>query len=83
MNVRVRCLATDSIYAINDNRKFCTKYEISTSFVRKRRAARDKPLKKFLRSELSQEKTTILEGNFGTQSNITDDSAESVPCVAL
>ncbi|WP_410492333.1 transposase [Bacteroides stercoris] len=39
MNVRVRCVAADSIYANNANRKFCTKYGISTSFVRKGRAA--------------------------------------------
>ena len=30
---RVRCVAADSIYANNANRKFCTKYGISTSFV--------------------------------------------------
>lgn len=35
MNVRVRCIAADSIYANNTNKKFCTKYGISTSFVRK------------------------------------------------
>ena len=40
MNVRIRCVAADSIYANNANRKFCTKYGISTSFVRKGRAAR-------------------------------------------
>ena len=30
------------------NRKFCTKYGISTSFVRKGRAAKDEPLRKVL-----------------------------------
>ena len=29
--VRVKALAADSIYANNANRKFCTKYHISTS----------------------------------------------------
>ena len=58
MNVRVRCVATDSIYANNANRKFCTKYGISTSFVRKGRAAKNEPLRKVLRSELS--KATLL-----------------------
>ncbi len=48
MNVRVRCVAADSIYANNANRKFCTKYGISTSFVRKGRAAKDEPLRKVL-----------------------------------
>ena len=67
MNVRVRCVAADSIYANNANRKFCTKYGISTSFVRKGKAAKDEPLRKVLRSELSRERATRLEGNFGTQ----------------
>ena len=64
MNVRVRCVATDSIYANNANRKFCTKYGISTSFVRKGRAAKNEPLRKVLRSELSKERATRLEGSF-------------------
>ena len=67
MNVRVRCVAADSIYANNANRKFCTKYGISTSFVRKGRAAKDESLRKVLRSELSKERATRLEGSFGTQ----------------
>ncbi len=65
--VRVKALAADSIYANNANRKFCTKYHISTSFKRKGRAAKDEPLRKILRSELSRERATRLEGNFGTQ----------------
>ena len=67
MNVRVKCVAADSIYANNANRKFCTKYGISTSFVRKGRAARDESMRKVLRSELSRERATRLEGSFGTQ----------------
>ena len=67
MNARVRCMAADSIYANNANRKFCTKYGISTSFVRKGRAAKNEPLRKVLRSELSKERATRLEGSFGTQ----------------
>ena len=35
MNVRVRYVAADSIYANNANRKFCTKYGISIFFIRK------------------------------------------------
>ena len=62
MNVRVRCVAADSIYANNANRKFCTKYGISTSFVRKGRAAKDEQLRRVLRSELSRERATRLEG---------------------
>ena len=67
MNVRVRCVAADSIYANNANRKFCTKYGIATSFVRKGRAAKDEQMRKVLRSELSRERATRLEGSFGTQ----------------
>ena len=67
MNVRVRCVAADSIYANNANRKFCTKYGISTSFVRKGRETKDEPLRKVLRSELSKERATRLEGSFGNQ----------------
>ena len=67
MNVRVRCVAADSIYANNANRKFCTKYGISTSFVCKGKAAKDEQLRRVLRSELSRERATRLEGSFGTQ----------------
>ena len=67
MNVRVRCVAADSIYANNANRKFCTKYGISTSFVRKGRSAKDEQMRRILRSELSKERATRLEGSFGTQ----------------
>ncbi len=65
--VRVKALAADSIYANNANRKFCTKYHISTSFKHKGRAAKDEPLRKILRSELSRERATRLEGSFGMQ----------------
>ena len=61
MNVRVRCVAGDSIYANNANRRFCTKYGISTSFVR------NEPSRRVLRSGLSRERATRLEGSFGTQ----------------
>lgn len=64
---RVKAVAADSIYANNANRKFCTKYGIVTSFVRKGRASKDEKLRKILRSELSRERATRLEGSFGTQ----------------
>lgn len=67
MKVRVKSIAADSIYANNANRTFCTKYHISTSFKRKGRAAKDEPLRKILRSALSRERATRLEGSFGTQ----------------
>ncbi len=63
MKARVKSLAADSIYATNVNRRFCTKYNIGTSFKRKGRAGKDEPL----RSALSRERATRLEGSFGTQ----------------
>lgn len=67
MKVRVTAVAADSIYANNANRKFCTRYGISTSFVRKGRAAKDEHVRKILRSALGRERATRLEGSFGTQ----------------
>ena len=67
IKVRVKAIAADSIYANNANRKFCTKYHISTSSKRKGRAAKDEPIRKILRSKLSRERATRLEGSFGTQ----------------
>ena len=71
MNVRVRCVAADSIYANNINRKFCTKYGISTSFVRKGRVIKDEPLRKALRSELSKKESPSLKEASVIKSNIT------------
>ena len=67
MNIRVRCVAADSISTNNTSRKFCAKYGISTSFVRKGRAAKDEPLRKVLRCEFSKERVTLIEVSFGTQ----------------
>lgn len=66
IKTRVRAVAADSIYATNANRRFCTRYGISTSFVRKGRAAKDENLRKILRSALSRQRATRLEGSFGT-----------------
>lgn len=64
---RVKAVAADTIYANNANRKFCSRYGIITSFVRKGREAKDEKLRKILRSELGRERATRLEGSFGTQ----------------
>ena len=40
---------------------------IATSFVRKGKAAKDEQQRKQLRSQLSKERATRLEGSFGTQ----------------
>ena len=67
MRKKVKAVAADSIYATNENRKYCTSHGISTSFLRKGKAARDEQQRKQLRSELSKERATRLEGSFGTQ----------------
>lgn len=66
MKVRVKAVAADSIYANNANRKFCTWFGISTSFVRKGRAAKDEKARKVFRSALSRDRIIRLEGSFGT-----------------
>ena len=63
----VKAVAADAIYATNANRKYCTGLGIHTSFVRKGRPAGDETQRKILRSELSRERATRLEGSFGTQ----------------
>lgn len=67
LNTRVSAVAADAIYATNANRKFCTGNQIYTSFVRKGKPAADESQRKALRSALSRERATRLEGSFGTQ----------------
>jgi Transposase domain (DUF772). len=64
---KVSLLAADSIYATNANRKFCSKRMITTGFVRKGRAGKDEEQLKVMRSVLSKERSTRLEGSFGTE----------------
>ena len=60
-------MAADSLYATNDNRKFCSQRRIVTGFVRKGRAGKDEEQLKVMRSALSKERSTRLEGSFGTE----------------
>ena len=64
---KVRLLAADSLYATNANRKYCSKRQITTGFVRKGRAGKDEEQLKLMRSILSKERATRLEGSFGTE----------------
>jgi len=64
---KVSLLAADSIYATNANRKYCSNREIITGFVRKGRAGKDEEQLKLMRSILSKERSTRLEGSFGTE----------------
>ena len=64
---RVKAVAADAIHVTNANRKYCTRRRIHTSFVRKGRVAADEDQRKQLRSALSRERATRLEGSFGTR----------------
>jgi hypothetical protein len=66
---RVTHLAADRIYATNYNRKYCSapNRNITTSFVRKGRAAKDEAQVQQMRSLLNRERSTRLEGSFGTE----------------
>ncbi len=59
--------AGDQIYATNRNRRKATKLKLQTSFKRKGRAAKDEVERKKMRSILSKERSTRLEGSFGTE----------------
>jgi hypothetical protein len=64
---RVPHLAADRIYATDYNRKYCSKREITTSFVRKGRASKDEVQVQQMRNLLNRERSTRLESSFGTE----------------
>lgn len=64
---KIKMVAADRIYATNENRRYCSQHHISTSFIRKGRAGEDEAQKKIIRSILSKERATRLEGSFGTE----------------
>jgi Transposase domain (DUF772). len=64
---KVSLLAADSIYATNANRKYCNEKQIVTGFIRKGRAGKEESQLKVMRSVLSKERSTRLEGSFGTE----------------
>lgn len=64
---RVTHLAADRIYATNYNRKYCSKKAITTSFIRKGRASKDEFQAQQIRNLLNKERSTRLEGSFGTE----------------
>jgi len=59
-------ISADKIYATNENRKYCTKNNIQTNFVRKGAGKDDKPTKK-IKDLLNKQRSTGLEGSFGTE----------------
>ena len=60
-------MAGDRIYPTNKNRLICTERNILTNFKQKGRSCRNKKAKKYIRKYLSKERSTILEGSFGTE----------------
>ena len=66
---RVTHFAADAIYATNKTRKYCSSrtHPIYTSFIPKGKKSKDEKQRKILRSLLSKERATRLEGSFGTE----------------
>jgi hypothetical protein len=64
---RVTHLAADGIYATNYNRKYCSERKITTSFIRKGRVSKHEQQAQQMRNLLSKERSTRLEGSFGTE----------------
>lgn len=64
---RVTHLAADRIYATNYNRTYCSSRNIVTSFIRKGRPSKDEEQAKQMRQLLNRERSTRLEGSFGTE----------------
>ncbi|OYT17560.1 MAG: DDE transposase [Bacteroidetes bacterium 4572_77] len=67
--VKVKKIAGDNIYANNNNRSFCTKNGIITSFVKKGKRAKDEEELEQVRKKLATKRATKMEGAFGTQKN--------------
>lgn len=62
-------LGADGIYATNENRRYCSKLGIATSFVAKGNDGKLSHQKKALRSALTVVRGTVLEGSFGNEKN--------------
>ena len=63
-------IGADKIYATNKNRKYCTKNNIVTSFIPKGRMEQQyQSDTKKMKSLLSKERATRMEGSFGTEKN--------------
>jgi IS5 family transposase len=62
-------MGADAIYATNENRTYCSKNKIATSFVQKGKEGKDKEQKSQMRSLLGKVRSTVLEGSFGNEKN--------------
>jgi IS5 family transposase len=66
---KLRQLGADAIYATNENRRYCSKLGIATSFVAKGKEGKLAHQKRTMRSALSVVRGTVLEGSFGNEKN--------------
>lgn len=66
--VKVTRIGMDSIYASNDNRKFCTANGITTNFVRKGPGSKEESAEvSVVRRIIGNLHATVMEGSFGNQ----------------
>lgn len=59
-------IAADRTYLTNANRRFCSSKKLQTNFVSKGKAFKDKSTK-IMKAILNKERSTRLEGSFGTE----------------
>lgn len=68
MGVEVRRIGMDTIYANNENRRYCTEKGIVTNFVRKGPKPKDEqPEVGVARRIIGTLRATVMEGSFGNQ----------------
>lgn len=66
--VKVNRIGMDTIYASNENRKYCTEHGITTNFVRKGPKPKDEPADvPTARRIIGNLRATVMEGSFGNQ----------------
>lgn len=66
--VKVTRIGMDTIYASNENRKYCTEHGITTNFVRKGPKPKDEPTDiSTVRRIIGNLRATVMEGSFGNQ----------------
>jgi IS5 family transposase len=62
-------MGADAIYATNENRSYCTKNNVATSFIAKGNEGKLSEQKSQMRSILAKVRSTVLEGSFGNEKN--------------
>lgn len=66
--VKVTRIGMDTVYASNENRKYCTEHGITTNFVRKGPKPKDGPTDiSTARRIIGNLRATVMEGSFGNQ----------------